>query len=195
MTGRERRRFTIADVMILVVATAVGSLFAKSFLPGFSRQLRYLSRQPIGAGTMFATGVAWLHGPGSCVVVPLMLATLAIRLRRPRPSWRRITHQPGFAACAAMFCSLIPGILLYASIRHRPGFARRADSFDQVWYQMTHWTEPAVLGAWFTMGMTGRSRSEPGWIDRLGRLLGSYWVAMFVSTQALRWISKITSWF
>jgi hypothetical protein len=46
-----------------------------------------------------------------------------------------------------------------------------------------------VLGAWMILALSGRSRPEVGWIDRMGRLLGSCWIAMWLIKYLLwsRW--------
>jgi hypothetical protein len=35
----------------------------------------------------------------------------------------------------------------------------------------------AVAAAWIVQATGGRWRSEPSWIDRMGRILGIYWIA------------------
>jgi hypothetical protein len=34
----------------------------------------------------------------------------------------------------------------------------------------------AVAAAWATLGLVGGWESEKGWVDRLGRLFGIYWI-------------------
>jgi hypothetical protein len=188
---RPIRRFTIADVMILVAAAAVGTLVLRSYLPGLSRQLGLIPTfAPDPWGLWWAH--LWLHGPGSCLVVPWMAAVIALRLRRPRP--RLIRFQPGFVACLAGMASLVPGVVWFATIRHRPGF-QRADGFEQAWAIMTQWTDTAVLGAWIALLWTRKWRPEPSWIDRMGRALGLYWVLLLIGFHALQWSQAIQNLF
>ena len=35
----------------------------------------------------------------------------------------------------------------------------------------------AVTVAWFIQAVSGRWQSEPSWIDRMGRILGVFWVS------------------
>jgi hypothetical protein len=35
----------------------------------------------------------------------------------------------------------------------------------------------AVIGSWATLFLGGHWRAEPTWIDRVGRLLGAYWIS------------------
>ncbi|WP_435008445.1 hypothetical protein P12x_005655 [Tundrisphaera lichenicola] len=181
---RPTRRFTIADVMILVPAAAVGALILKPYLPGFSWQLGYIPSfgpDPWGLWRAYL----WLHGVGSCLVVPWMAAMIVIRLRRPRP--RLVRFQPGFVACVAVMASLVPGLAWIASIYHRPGF-QRPQGFEQAWAIATSWTDAAVLGAWLALWLGRKWRPEPSWIDRMGRALGLYWIVL------LAWFLGLQGW-
>jgi hypothetical protein len=171
---RPPRRFTIADVMILIVAAALGTLFLRSHLPGFSSQLTYIpTLYPDPWGVWRA--LYWLSGPGSCFVVPWMAAMIVIRLRRPRP--RLIRFQPGFVACVAVMVALFPGLVWFATICHRPGF-QQASGFEQAWTISNQWTSTAVPGAWLGLFLARKWRPEPSWIDRMGRALGLYWIIL-----------------
>jgi hypothetical protein len=185
------RRFTIADVMILVSAAAVSSLILRFYMPGFERQLGFVGR----FGSDFwnlQLAYAWIQGPGSCVVVPLMASLIAIRLLPPRPRHLRI--QPGFVACVAVLVSLVPGILWYATIQYRPGF-RRADAFEQTWGCVIFWTSCAVIGAWLALALGRRFRPEPSWVDRTGRVLGAYWVFVVLAGFAIAWVLRLANLF
>jgi hypothetical protein len=48
---------------------------------------------------------------------------------------------------------------------------------------------PAVLAAWAALRLGGRWRSEPNWIDRAGRILGAFWVVLWLS----RWYLVLSS--
>lgn len=190
MNRRPDRRFTIADGMVLVAAVAVGSLLWRAYLPGHARMMQFRSR--LGTDGAFGRAMSWLSAPGSCLVVPLMAATLLLRLRRPRPRWRRIVRQPGFAACAAAMASLAPGLAWWLSIRHRPGF-QRPGSFDQTWLSLLHWTGPAVVSGWAALASGRRWRAEPDWVDRLGRVLGLYWVLLYAQGVGQVLVEKLMS--
>jgi hypothetical protein len=181
------RRFTIADVMILVPAAALGSLFLRAYLPGMYQQMAFLPTLFPDPWGVWAA-VFWLHGPGSCFVVPVMAAMIVIRLRRPRP--RLIRFQPGFVACVAVLVSLLPGFAWIATIYHRPGF-RRAQGFQQAWSITTDWSETAVIGAWTALYLSKKWRAEPSWIDRTGRALGLFWVLLFVAQNGIMWAQRI----
>jgi hypothetical protein len=184
-----QRRLSIADIMILILASAASTLILQSYLPGHARQLGYFRRNatdPLGLWILWS----WLHGPGSCLVVPLMAALILMRLRQPRPRWSRLISQPGFVACLAVMASILPGIAWIATIHHRPGF-QRPGGFEQVWSIATHWADTTVLGSWMALALSRRWRPEPSWIDRSGRVLGLYWVLLLFLVYAIQWLQKI----
>ncbi len=92
------RRFNLGDLMILVAAVALASMTLRELWRGLA----------VGNGTYY-----WSVTPGRLLVAaalsacatPLTLACLAFRLRRPRPTWRRLAIQPGMAALVA--CSVL----------------------------------------------------------------------------------------
>jgi hypothetical protein len=93
---------------------------------------------------------------------------LVLRLRRPRPAWRALLRQPGTAAALAMVFGLFwgTGCLLTA-------FPERVDPMTAA---------PAAIGgsvgaAWLILALGRRWDPEPGWIDRLGRILGCIAIA------------------
>jgi hypothetical protein len=173
MRPRVCRRFTVQDLMILVAATAIGLALAGSLSPGVWSFVTGSTRisDRIKGGIV---GLQWMMVPGTAAV-------LVIRLRQPRPRPRRLARQPGMAACSAATwaASLTGGLGLYWKLMSR--------SYDIINYSITNYYSvvdaPIVIGvavasAWLIMAMNGSWRPEPGWIDRSGRLIGIYWLAM-----------------
>jgi hypothetical protein len=188
---RRYRPLTIADAMILVSASAIGALILRSYLPGFLHMAGSISSIfPDRWGLWQAW--YWVQGPASCVVVPWMAAMIVIRLRAPRPNRFRLACQPGFIACLAVMASLLPGMLWYASIQHRPGF-QLAGGFEQAWVCITRWTNTAVIGGWLSLALSRRFRPEPSWIDRMGRVLGVYWLVSLLGYYSIEWVQRIVS--
>ena len=54
--------------------------------------------------------------------------------------------------------------------------------FVDVWLLVPVAPGLTVLGAWMALIVGGRWRSDPSWVDRLGRFLGVFWVLMAVAT-------------
>lgn len=171
------RPFTVLDAMILTAATAAGlaSYSSAGFRPENFLQyandtetyvylfVNYLVRS--AHPFLRAWGVAWI----------------VIRLRKPRPRWRRLTRQPGVSAMLAAclgwafgLVSLFLGCLRW--FHETPGIPTL--NFHNV--------ESILLGgfgvivAWSVSVLVGCWRPEPTWIDRLGRALGVGWIASFL---------------
>jgi hypothetical protein len=120
------------------------------------------------------------------VAVPLAilgtLAGLALGLWPPRPRWRRRLARPGVVACLASAASWpIAGAFMagyHHVLRETPWGGWRAWDFDA--YALATFGGFAVAAAWATLALNRRWRGEPNWPDRVGRLVGSAWVVMFV---------------
>ncbi|WP_435008512.1 hypothetical protein P12x_005719 [Tundrisphaera lichenicola] len=179
MRSRPIRPLTLMDVMVLVAATAAAFAMERFFegkvgvratlnLPG-----DWLQRLWVGMPTYLA--VSW-----SLALIPLRWAGL-------RPSTSRIARQPGMVACVATIGAMILGIGLNAAQAamtlsvDQPGMTYTY-SPNYYWYGGTGMIGPVVTGAWVALALGGRWSPERSWIDRLGRLLGAYWVISFPMT-------------
>src|SRR4051794_6753460 len=107
MSKPPRRTFTLLDAMILVAATAIGLAVA-----------RYISDAPValsevefGGGRIYAwfrNAMRWL----TCIALMWSLFLLPIRLRQPRPTFRRLMRQPSTRACCTIALSIALGGML-----------------------------------------------------------------------------------
>jgi hypothetical protein len=104
-------------------------------------------------------GQAWF----TSVLVGLTPAQILLRLRRPRPDWRRLFGQPGFMASLAAAAGYV--IERGWDDSARLGFA-----------PFPFWTSLLVLAVWTILLGLKRCRAEQSWIDRLGRALGAGWI-------------------
>src|SRR4051794_33073784 len=94
---RPERPFNLVDGMILIAATCLGLAYLQAMphlSPGGLADYPTL-REKIGRAIMW---VLYLLMPWC---FPWAGAVVVIRLRPPRPPWRRLALQPGFAACVA----------------------------------------------------------------------------------------------
>jgi hypothetical protein len=165
-----RRRFTIADGMILVAATAAALATAKSFPP-----------RPRHALLPWAAEIPKLTWAG----LIFTLALIPIRLRRPRPGRDDLWRRPGWVACVSVAIALVivflQACLSYAIIlRANPAFLFSPGtdlSFfrNNIGHIQTQ-AITAVAAAWSVLACGGLWESEPGWIDRAGRVIGVYWI-------------------
>jgi hypothetical protein len=121
-------------------------------------------------------------------VPPLMTTTIALallRLRRPRPAWRRLARKPGAVACgvaasalAIQWMQVMIGKCLYRILNMIPNMPPVPTS----WTIAVGLSDVglAVIGAWLVLASGRRWGAEPSWIDRLGRLLGACWIGLFL---------------
>ena len=177
------RRFTIADVMILIVAAALATVLARDY---------FTSLYVVYKGKSVDRPIALAEGLSTCVASAILLALIPIRLRRPRPGLRRLARQPGFVASCAVAAALAAGVaqgLILISFRTW-GYKRGPWPFQQLWAIGAEKCFFAIAGAWLLLALSGRWRAEPGWIDRLGRLMGAVWIfgilVMFLETWIFR---------
>ncbi len=172
-----------------------------------------LYRATPGTGRAFhyyvASRVSWTIP----FAMTITAALLILRFRSPRPSLRRIARQPGAVACAAALFAIMARmgehILFYtftyltrpsSAVRlPSPPFSRfEIPSWRQTWGAIIHdimleyvpigttrCVAAAVIVAWVVLLASGRWRPEPSWIDRAGRLLGAYWIALAVAVGIL----------
>jgi hypothetical protein len=104
-------------------------------------------------------------------------ALLVIRLRRPRPRFRRLNRQPGFVACvAAGLTLLLCGATSLPLLAHGKDWVSFISYAPEVCF--------AVVGAWLALALAGRWHTEPGWIDRMGLAVGVLWIA----SNLLTWL-------
>ncbi len=178
MSDATRRRFTIAEMLLLVVVTAIG-------LAGARFGAALLDLEEVISGD--APGRAYfeqLYVFGAPLIVAWSLAVLILSLRKPRPALRHIAGRPGFVACAAILLAFVERSIYFAVlVVHDNSRAAVA-----VWYPNTVITLSGhaglmIIGAWLALRLGRRWRPGPTWVDRLGCVLGLCWVLMFVSFE------------
>jgi hypothetical protein len=146
-----------------------------------------------------------IKGLWGCLVLaaPLVmawtLAILALRLRRPRDRWSRLVRQPGLIAglMAALVLAwrLVGFATMCIRVNSRPNLSIltvRHGALSGHWsgwpppyllFETDHYLDTmatigvAVASSWLLLLATGRWRPERSWIDRVGRVLGWFWIA------------------
>lgn len=174
------RRFRIVDGMILVAASAASAAIARPYMTEFLWEWA----MPSINRTLVTT-----DRPVMVAVSMAMITLLVLRLSRPRPPIRELARQPGFASCAAATFGFATGL-----VRLGCNFAFDWDSFENRSYQLvamtiTHPALGTVPGAWLALLISGRWKAEASWADRMGRLLGAYWIALHVEYALGPWIN------
>jgi hypothetical protein len=234
------RRFTLVDAMALLAATAVGLALARTAgvygtatytntfewfpnLPGFVAEVvtdsagkaagptpltlaerleLLIDQQSISPPFVVAAGLPCL--------VCWTATVLLLRLRAPRPRFRRLARQPGFVACFAAGVVLAVravGALLSALAWLLPELSAQAvyKTFVEyppcyrLWSSLLYpfpFAAPgeiglAVAAAWLILGIGGSWRAERSWVDRAGRALGAVWLIMI---PLLYWWVGLRRW-
>ncbi len=183
------RRPTPADALILALATALA-------VPGWWWVWRWYPGPGKDLADAIALGLAgWPTREAGfllmCCSVPVAaawtVALIPLRLRRPRPPRRRLAGQPGLAATVGAGGSLAISGLWIAAVRAAGGEAIFEDNDVALWQVVAApgLAGAAVLGSWIALILGRRWRAEASWIDRLGRLLGCYWIALAIAAPVV----------
>jgi hypothetical protein len=107
-------------------------------------------------------------------------ACLLVQVTKPRPRWRRLTREPGFAACLIATAVSVSTVLIASTC-----------NWLSLWPVLTPSSEhmnarilggilagSGVLWGWVTMWLCGVCRPSPTWSDRLGRFTGAVWIVL-----------------
>ena len=159
--SRPCRPFSILDGMVLVAATAVGIVLARSIFEDAVR----MPSSPM-----------WLARPITFFCLPWTLAFVNIRLHAPRRSLHRIMVQPGMAACTAVAVVTAIDIASWVIYWTTLDSQHARDMLARYWRGHSHHAGLAVVATWLGLRLGRYWRPEPGWIDRLGWVLGLIWV-------------------
>ena len=173
------RRFSIGDLMILILAAALWLAMARPAL----MMLPHLVKQtPHGPLVTWSDWQAYLFGKNRFALAWLSFANMAvlqnafvialpafliIRLRRPRPALSAILRQPGFVGCLAPVAMGL-GLFLAQAIA---GYLGRGALIAMAAATPVAWLILAALRKW---------TPEAGWIDRLGWFLALAWSVSIV---------------
>jgi hypothetical protein len=97
--GGKSRPFNLGDLMILIAAVGVATMAVRSLLQGLTTDPGAYYWEVTPARLLIAATMA-------AMATPMTFACLALRLRRPRPPWRRVALEPGTAVlvvCSVLF--------------------------------------------------------------------------------------------
>ena len=187
----------VFDLLLLIAATAAAMGFVRVFLPWYRPEFDspwkviddMRARGPIGAPfhvfywVQLASPFLWCW----------TFALIPIRLRQPRPAWRRLMRQPGAVACFSATLAVLASLATWGLLAIPSLFGSRlvADSLAGQIYPLDFRVYMfalasvgfAVASAWGVLAVSRRWRAEPSWIDRTGRVLGVVWVVTLPLNQ------------
>jgi hypothetical protein len=186
-----RRRFTLLDGMIAVAALAAELALIRSLDLGIDWEFHskiWTDTHWFFHSWMIDRLFVQIFALATTVALSSTLAALAYRLRRPRPRRRRLASQPGMAAILAAVAAWTMTLPHVA-----PRLSRSLDSIADELLGIDLGTAAVLAGfgvatRWGMLLLSGRWRSEPSWIDRLGRLVGVGWMALSLWAITLRMV-------
>jgi hypothetical protein len=180
----EPRRLRLVDAMILIAVVALVLVMTRSYLRCFSVLSQLISNEPSNVRVMGTR--EWLY---ACVptVVVLSAGIWPLRFTHPVRRYRRTARRPGltvsYAAWVALAFALMRSVFDLRTplgSTHFPdvGVLGPGDILVLRVVSMKDFIGPAVAVTWLLLWLGGGWRAEPAWIDRLGRLLGVFWIAL-----------------
>ena len=184
------RRFTLADAMLLVAATAPGLVLLRiaAGLGLFSTERG--PNDPWGRDFIEQLAIA-----GGCLLVPIALLVLVLSLRGRGTQSRDIAQGPGFTACVALVvASVLPIAWFAVRVAKADEFNRSNEislNFNNSFGRLELYGGPMIAGAWLALALSGRWRPGETWLDRLGCFVGACYIIMFVYTKLYLFIAYL----
>ncbi len=186
------RKFGVADAMILLAGFGFALAGGLKLLVALAEQCYYLCEVIAAYNSPFyanrpAFWRSWVAIYWSSTLylairvfgiflLGMTPAFLFVRLRRPRQPIRALFKQPGFVAGLA----IIFGQFWLTGWLHRLYFGRLTDA------TVTGVVVGAMVAvAWAALILSRQWKTEPGWIDRMGRVLGASAIAVGAISFAL----------
>ncbi len=180
-----RRPFRLVDAMILVAAVglACGITQGLSYATGGSISwtaiLAEMYKLPNGLSKFVEISASLL-----ILALPfagmLSLAVIAVRMIGPRPRLLRIARQPGITAMwAAGLGIALSAVQIGIAVSIGTGVASGYREIIAI-HSCLSYPGMAVLGTWASLLLARRWRSEKSWVDRMGRVLGFFWILVGV---------------
>ncbi|HWE36433.1 MAG TPA: hypothetical protein VG406_07700 [Isosphaeraceae bacterium] len=182
--SKSPRPFLVRDIIVLVAATAAGLGLIRSY---------FINNEPDFENPQTKIRIILNYIDSlTLLLASLSTATFVLRLAPPRPSLRRVGHQPGWTASAVVvivtalgviervFVNLVMYLRTEPSERHRFYFDW-TDELNRVMGKQMVMSSLAVAAIWAIQYLGRRWRPERSWLDRLGRLLGLLWIVVYWS--------------
>jgi hypothetical protein len=185
-----RRKMSLLDAILLVGSAAIGlGLFELAHRTLFKGQIWLVDEGIPNVQTWSTMELLVTCSDITVFLIPVVapwtFLLIVLRMRQPRPGWRRIWRQPGMAAClAALFgwlWTIVP-LLLAMNVGSVARSGRNITPED--WAQRYLGDEVfmyvglAVAATWLVQYMSGRWRKSADLIDVMGRIVGVLWIAI-----------------
>jgi hypothetical protein len=182
MTNRDERRFHLFDAMVLIAILAAASAAGRAYLVATKSPVATNKATELSLGTWIIA----LHNGGVPFALVCSVALVLIRLPVLRHQRRRLCTQPGFtAALAVVACFAVVFLFdpVAAILFHRVKWGGWGP-WNEMNLALVHISRTlmtaapcAVAATWTVLALGGRWRPERSWLDRLGLVLGIYWIS------------------
>lgn len=190
MPQKSRRMPTLLEAILLVGSAAIGlGMFQWAHRSMFQGWIWMLDHGLPARGDWMAINLVVTCTDTMVLFIPLAapwtFLLLLLRMRPPRPSWRRIWRQPGMAACLAALLGWIWSLLAVLVAFDATQVARTNRTIT-----LFHWVQKylsdgvfmyvglAVAATWICLWISGRWRQSADWIDFMGRVVGVLWIVI-----------------
>lgn len=211
------RRLTLSDLLVLVIAIAVGLAVPRTFgnfvtvrreigvaykvgpmtfsnravstSDYIDRPTAAMFRPPI-KGKIISGARQLLIWPGPCLAA-LSMVTLVLGLRASCRPLRRVTRRPGMAAGVAVaFAASLALVRCPQLLIEASGPGVKLywpEWWLEVWFTLPRLAGLAVATSWLTLALSGRWGAVRGWPDGLGVALGACWIGVALTDLAATW--------
>jgi hypothetical protein len=202
---KSARAFHLSDPMVLVAVSALALGLFKAYHAAMSPLYWCPTIVPATRFTGWVNGLWGSLIRAFPIVMTWTLAILVLRFRRPLPRSARIVRQPGFVAALVALLALVWRSIGFATLYWRVGRDPGLGAWQPRHFQglgcfvggnpgwmlldMDHFLNTmamigaAVAASWLLLFVSGQWRPERSWIDRLGRVIGWYWIAIMPLTS------------
>ena len=181
--------FVLREVMILIAVMAAGLAGIRWVFGGWdvlsakSISVVHGFTQPRGGLQDWVWILYRVYGLLAAVFLPFSFAAtlslVAISLVLPQFRVRPFQIQPGVLACNSAALGFVLACLSLAML-HVSELEKGLslyETFQAWWFVVNPLAGSAVLGSWATLVISNQWRPQPTCVDRLGRILGAYWIA------------------
>jgi hypothetical protein len=182
LSAPTRRKLTLFDLLTLIAATAVGLALLRVSIDGMED--RVMAKSP---GTLIQSRITACRTYASCFLAPWSVAILVLKLRTPRASSQRMEREPGFIACVAANSGVALYVILCLIQFAMGKLLFTPFAISRITWSLVNYAALMVTGAWLSLVLDSRWRSETDWVGVAGRIVGISWIGVFL----LGWIRVV----
>lgn len=165
---RSHRRFTLRDILILILAIALGLWLLRAVV----------LNGPLVFGPDYALTWFGRVNVSLLVLMTTQLGVLVLSLMPPRPRLRRLARRPGFLAGIA-----VASVVACQTVQDLPSFRPGNAVWLNNYLLSIGGAGPmasVILLLWLVGSLRGLDWRRPEWVELLGRTLGVTWILAWI---------------